>query len=739
MPFTARARANGAPTSQTSFPNGSPLNPSLTFQGAANSGVYHPGSGNVAVSVNGTQKMLVHADGLVVTGNIVGNYVLGNGAYLTGVQTGLAGDGFAISNINAANLVGNIEADLNFDIGSVPGNALYGELDGDIVITGDIDANVLVGTLSNSILPTTLGTINTTYIGNGSLLSGLAAPMTISNVQITDSSWTLLDDTAVPLEGGYCLVNGSGFAPGSLVTVGTDFASSTSYISSTQLRAVVPAKSSGSYNLSVIRGDTAIATLALGITYSPTPVWGTSSTLANVFQNIAFTQTLSASSDSNVIYANTTALPPQTTLATNGTLSGNITSAVEDTTYSFTVNAIDAQLQDTPRTFLMSYTIAWNIGNLDKITLMGHSSFIIAGSSRYVAYGFGYNFYGQLGDGTTADKTTPTKITGGSLAGKFIDTIAHGENHTYALCTDGSLHAWGLNSSYQLGNGSTTNRSTPQQAYSSGVTAVACGSTHTIILTTYNQIYGWGYAYYGQLATTGYTEIQSNTTITNSGSLNGKTASAIACGWWTTLVLCTDASLHSFGYGTNGALGNGGTSQQNLPVDITNSGSLSGKTVSKISCGDSHVLVLCTDSSLHAFGRNLYGELGDGTTTQRNTPINITNNGSLSGKTVSKISAAGSHSIVVCTDSTLHGFGGNWNGQLGDGTTTQRTYPVNITNSGSLSGKTVSSVTTGAYHTLVRCSDGTLHSFGWNNYYQLGDGTTTTRNLPVNITTNVIA
>jgi len=93
-----------------------------------------------------TEVLRMHGNGNVtVSGNISGNYLLGNGYYLEGITTSLSGNGYALSNINAANLVGNIEADLNFDIGSVPGNALYGEVDGDVVFTGDIDANVLVG------------------------------------------------------------------------------------------------------------------------------------------------------------------------------------------------------------------------------------------------------------------------------------------------------------------------------------------------------------------------------------------------------------------------------------------------------------------------------------------------------------------------------------------------------------------------------------------------------------------
>ena len=104
-----------------------------------------------------------------VAGNIsAGGYLFGNGSFLTGVSTSLTGNGFAISSINAANLVGNIEADLNFDIGSVPGNALYGEIDGDVIFTGDIDANVLVGTIPNDVLPNSISVGGNIGIGTSS-------------------------------------------------------------------------------------------------------------------------------------------------------------------------------------------------------------------------------------------------------------------------------------------------------------------------------------------------------------------------------------------------------------------------------------------------------------------------------------------------------------------------------------------------------------------------------------------
>ena len=204
------------------------------------------------------------------------------------------------------------------------------------------------------------GTVSaSTFVGNGSQLTGLATPMTISNVQITSNTWTVLDDLAVSTDGGYCLVNGDGFGPGSLVSAGSDFASSTSFVSSAQLKAQLPAKTSGSYTVTVTRGDTVTASLPFGITYSSFPAWSTSTDLGSVMQNTSFTRVLAAPSDSTVIYANTSALPPQTTLTSNGTLSGNITSITDDTTYTFGVKATDLEFQDVPRTFSLQYFLAF--------------------------------------------------------------------------------------------------------------------------------------------------------------------------------------------------------------------------------------------------------------------------------------------------------------------------------------------------------------------------------------------
>ena len=215
------------------------------------------------------------------------------------------------------------------------------------------DGASLAGNLTTTGNVTITGNLDVTGFVTG---QGLAADLSISNVQVADSEWNVVDDTHVGLTEGYILVNGAGFAPGSMVQVGGTNAAATSYVSSTQLRAQTPAKSSGTYDITVIRGDTKTATIASAVSYSDAVTWVTTSPLDAVYQYLPFATTLQATSDSNVVYANTTALPTSVTLnSSTGVLDGNILTGNADTLYSFDVKAEDEELQDAVRTFLMQY------------------------------------------------------------------------------------------------------------------------------------------------------------------------------------------------------------------------------------------------------------------------------------------------------------------------------------------------------------------------------------------------
>jgi alpha-tubulin suppressor-like RCC1 family protein len=141
--------------------------------------------------------------------------------------------------------------------------------------------------------------------------------------------------------------------------------------------------------------------------------------------------------------------------------------------------------------------------------------------------------------------------------------------------------------------------------------------------------------------------------------------------------------------------------------------------------GGSYSLFLKTDGRLFGCGTNNHGQLGDGTTTDRDSPILIMSN-------VQSMTAGYYHSLIVKNDGTVWACGDNTFGQLGDGTTTNRLVPVQIT---TLSN--IQSVSGGTYHSLFLKSNGSLLACGNNDYGQLGDGTTTSHPTPVNVTSSV--
>lgn len=275
-------------------------------------------------------------------------------------------------------------------------------------------------------------------------------------------------------------------------------------------------------------------------------------------------------------------------------------------------------------------------------------------------WAWGRNYLGQLGDGTNVLKNSPTPI---GTATNW-DKICAGNEHTIALKTDGSLWAWGQNSSRQLGNGTFTNNYVPTQIGSAYTwSKISAGYQYTLALKTDGTLWGWGDNSHGQLGD----GTQSNRAVpTKIGLLTNW--SAIATGWYHTLTIKTDGSLWSWGFNEYGQLGYTtssylGTMFQTQLGTATN--------WSKISGGYGHSLALKTDGTLWAWGFNVFGQLGDGTNTNKNIPIQV---GTANDWVA--ISAGMYHSIALKADGTLWSWGLNDKGQLGDGTNVNKNTPT---------------------------------------------------------------
>jgi alpha-tubulin suppressor-like RCC1 family protein len=309
---------------------------------------------------------------------------------------------------------------------------------------------------------------------------------------------------------------------------------------------------------------------------------------------------------------------------------------------------------------------------------------------------WGANSDGQLGNRSTTDSWVPVAVNqAGAAAGKIIIAVAAGENHSLALGADGTVAAWGNNTNGQLGNGGTTTSTEPVPVDQTGVLA-------------------------------------------------GKTVVALAAGYNYSLVLCADGTLAAWGWNFNGALGNGATAYSSVPVLVNRTGVLAGKTVTSISAGGSgnavgsFSLAVCSDGTVAGWGVNGSGQLGNGSTTPSNVPVAVTQSGVLSGKTVVAAAAEDYSGVVLCSNGTIAAWGSNYSGGLGNSTNTNSLVPVLVTQTGVLSGKTVATIAAGHGHAFALCTDATLAAWGFNSYGQVGNNTFTSSNVPVLVNTSAL-
>jgi alpha-tubulin suppressor-like RCC1 family protein len=359
---------------------------------------------------------------------------------------------------------------------------------------------------------------------------------------------------------------------------------------------------------------------------------------------------------------------------------------------------------------VLDVTNTVNSGGPTWTSTAGGFSHTLAIKSDGTLWAWGKNSGGQLGDGTTTRRTSPVQVGSATTWTK----VAAGENHSVGLRSNGTLWAWGSNFSGQLGDGTTTTRTSPVQIGTATTwTQVVAGSFHTVAIRSDGTLWAWGSNADGQLGDGTTTHRTSPVQI---GSAT--TWAKVAAGIGHTVALRTNGTVWAWGDNADGQLGDGTTTPRTTPVQIG-----SATNWVHVSAGESQTVALKSDGTLWAWGNNFYGQLGDGTTTNRTSPVQI-------GSATNWASAATGlgHSAGVRTDGTLWTWGLNFNGQLGDGTTTNRTSPAqaNAETNWSLA-------SAGGNHTATMKTNGTLWTWGRNSDGQIGDGTLTQRNSPFQV------
>lgn len=338
--------------------------------------------------------------------------------------------------------------------------------------------------------------------------------------------------------------------------------------------------------------------------------------------------------------------------------------------------------------------------------------FSLALKENGTVWSWGYNSYGQLGDGT---KTTRRQAVQVYNLDRVIN-ITSGYYHSVVLKDDGAVWTWGRNVYGLLGTGISGDKTIPTRINITDVVAIAAGSYHTIALKNDGTVWTWGYNDYGQLG---------------DGSINSKDTPvqvldltniiAITAGSYNTFALKDDGTVWSCGRNNSGQIGDG-TGGSNMyktrPVQANISN------VIAINSKSNHTIALKDNGTVWIWGSNSSGQLGNGTSATSSfeptpTQIDIID--------VKEVTTGEANSFVIKNDGTVWAWGNNSSGQLGNGTRSSVTIPKqsNFIN--------ISKLSSGTKHTVALRKDGSIWASGDNTNGQLGDGTNTVSSIPVQV------
>jgi alpha-tubulin suppressor-like RCC1 family protein len=370
------------------------------------------------------------------------------------------------------------------------------------------------------------------------------------------------------------------------------------------------------------------------------------------------------------------------------------------------------------------------------ISIWGGARHGIALKSDGTVWDWGINFAGKLGDGTvsvcngftncTNERHTPIEVHGPNDVG-YLDSITAvmgGELHNFALKSDGTVWSWGSNMFGQLGDGTYTDRATPVQVTGLvSVTALGGRGYHSLAIGSGGSVWTWGWNRSGELGVS--TAITESAVPTQVIGLSG--VLTVTGGYDFSLALMPDHTLRAWGDDSDGELGDGTKTNTSVPVAVqglTN--------VAQVSAGWKHVVALKSDGTVWTWGQNVNGELGNGVTSTVgiSVPIQV---GGLSG--IIAVSGGDCHTTALKADGTVWAWGCNnphtngvGNYELGDETAIERYTPVQVhglTN--------VVAIAARDYHNYAIEADGSVWAWGFNANGQLGDNTTTDRDLAVRV------
>ncbi len=336
------------------------------------------------------------------------------------------------------------------------------------------------------------------------------------------------------------------------------------------------------------------------------------------------------------------------------------------------------------------------VTTLASSALAQHSCAVVNGGGVC----WGYNFYGQLGDGTATDRFTPVSVTGLTSG---VTAMGNGSSHSCAVI-GGRVACWGGNANGQLGNNTTTDSETPVTAIAAGATAIAVGDSHTCAIVG-TSVKCWGSNGAGQLGNGTLSE--SHVPVAVIGLAGA--ATSITLGRSHSCAIIAGGTIQCWGYNSNGQLGNGTTNSTNAGPPVTVANIPSG--ASAVAAGGYHTCAI-VNGGAQCWGWNAYGALGNAQTLDSHVPVAVSGLSSA----VTAV-ATGSYHTCAVANGAAYCWGSNFNGELGDGTAIDHIVPAGV--SGLTSG--VSRIGAGLVHACA-VVNGAEKCWGSDSTSQLGDG-----------------
>ena len=367
--------------------------------------------------------------------------------------------------------------------------------------------------------------------------------------------------------------------------------------------------------------------------------------------------------------------------------------------------------------------------------LLGPAPGASAAPSVTSLFAWGDNSTGELGNGTTSNSDVPVNVS--LPAGVVPDAVAGGggggdtfvaEYAGYAIGSDKKLYAWGDNGSGELGDGSsapitsTSSSDTPVVVdLPSGVTpvAISAGQGAAYAIGSDGNLYVWGDGGLGKLGDGSTTDTDTPAVVSLPA---GVTATAVAAGYESAYAIGSDGKLYAWGDDFYGELGDGTMNDSDTPVVVSLPAGVRPVTIAG---GGGVGYAIGSDGNLYSWGLNSDGQLGDGSTTDSDTPVLVS---MPAGVTAKAITGGGGFAHVIGSDGNLYGWGLGSSGQLGVASSGMATTPVLVTLA---PGVTPRAISDNLHTGYAIGSDGNIYAWGYGLNGELGDGSTGNDSPPV--------